>query len=204
MSAGNLPEGNETQFPENNPKIKALLQRRAKERGASLKWNANTLILAYTILATTIILQLRSVSIVIVAAIAVLGLVVIWTYSYQQAKRMEREFLKEELHVYTDLFASGSQANREVNAAVTPAKPIESPLTERELQVLGLLGEGRSNKETAAILHISDQTVKNHISHIFTKLGVNDRTSAVLMAISQGWIKNADIDHSKTPLDKNQ
>jgi ATP/maltotriose-dependent transcriptional regulator MalT len=204
MSAGGLPEGNETQFPENNTKIKALLQRRAKERGASLKWNANTLILAYTILATTIILQLRSVSIAIVASIAVLGLVFIWTYSYQQAKKMERQFLKEELHVYSDLFASRSQADRDINVIAAPAKSIESPLTERELQVLGLLGEGKSNKETAVILHISDQTVKNHISHIFTKLGVNDRTSAVLMAISQGWIKNADIDHSKTPLDKNQ
>jgi ATP/maltotriose-dependent transcriptional regulator MalT len=204
MSTGDLPEGNETLSPENNAKIKALLQRRAKEKGSSLKWNANTLILAYTILATTIILELRSVNIAIVAAIAVLGLVFIWTYSYQQAKKMERQFLKEELHVYSDLFAGRSKADRDINVIATSVKSIESPLTERELQVLGLLGEGKSNKETAVILHISDQTVKNHISHIFTKLGVNDRTSAVLMAISQGWIKNADIDHSRTPLDKNQ
>jgi two-component system, NarL family, response regulator DegU len=75
-------------------------------------------------------------------------------------------------------------------------------LTDRELQVIQLLGEGQSNKETAATLHISDQTVKNHISHIFTKLGVNDRTSAVLMAISNGWIKKTEHEYSKPVLDK--
>jgi DNA-binding NarL/FixJ family response regulator len=188
-----------------NTHIKDLLRRRAKERGNSFKWNANTLILAYTILATTIILSIRSINIAIVAVVAVLGLVVIWIFSYQQAKKIENEFLKDELKIYVDLLTNQSKEHSELEAVnQLPIKQNESPLTERELQVLRLLGEGRSNKETAVTLQISDQTVKNHISHIFAKLGVNDRTSAVLFAISQGWINNSDIEHSRSTLDNNR
>lgn len=204
MKTGNLPEGNGIRSPQNSSQVQELLKRRARERGTSLKWNANTLILAYTILATTIILELRSVNIAIVAAIAVLGLVIIWGYSYQQAKKVESEYLKDELRIYSDLLANQPQISQEENQVLTVNGGTDSPLTERELQVLKLLGEGRSNKEAASILHISDQTVKNHISHIFSKLGVNDRTSAVLLAISQGWIRNSDIEHAKTLLDNKQ
>jgi len=193
----------EIQFPNDNAQIKELLLRRAKDRGASLKWNANTLILAYTILALTIILALRSISIGIIALVAVFGLAVIWGFSYQQAKRIERDFLKNEIRDYLELLAARApEAPKEIAAVPDSSPVVESPLTDRELQVIQLLGEGRSNKETAATLHISDQTVKNHISHIFAKLGVNDRTSAVLMAISNGWIKKTDHEHSKPVLDK--
>ncbi len=187
----------------NNTQIKELLIRRAKERGAALKWNASTLILAYTILILTIILAFRSASIAVIAIVAVLGLAVIWGFSYQQAKRIERDYLQNEIRDYLDMLASRTQETPKETAAAEAEFPvIESPLTDRELQVIQLLGEGRSNKETAATLHISDQTVKNHISHIFAKLGVNDRTSAVLMAISNGWIKKIDPEPTKPVLDK--
>ena len=203
METGKQPEKESQNGLADNIHIKDLLRRRAKERGNSFRWNANTLILAYTILATTIILALRAVNVAIIATVAVLGLVVIWIFSYQQAKKMESAFLKDELKIYVDLLTNQSKEHRELETVIQlPIKLNESPLTERELQVLRLLGEGKSNKETAVILHISDQTVKNHISHIFAKLGVNDRTSAVLFAISQGWIKNSDIEHSRSTLDK--
>lgn len=193
----------DSNFPNNNTQIKELLLRRAKERGASLKWNANSLILAYTILALTIILAFRSVSIAVIALVAVSGLAIIWGFSYQQAKRIERDFLKNEIRDYLELLASRTRETpKEIAPAPVALPVVESPLTDRELQVIQLLGEGRSNKETAATLHISDQTVKNHISHIFAKLGVNDRTSAVLMAISNGWIKKTEHEHFKPVLDK--
>ena len=193
----------DSNFPNNNTQIKELLLRRAKERGASLKWNANSLILAYTILALTIILAFRSVSIAVIALVAVSGLAIIWGFSYQQAKRIERDFLKNEIRDYLELLASRTRETpKEIAPAPVALPVVESPLTDRELQVIQLLGEGRSNKETAATLHISDQTVKNHISHIFAKLGVNDRTSAVLMAISNGWIKKTEQEHFKPVLDK--
>lgn len=48
--------------------------------------------------------------------------------------------------------------------------------------------KGRSNKEIAGALGISDQTVKNHITALLRKLGVVDRTQAVLLALRRGWI----------------
>lgn len=66
---------------------------------------------------------------------------------------------------------------------------IYSPLSPRELQVLELIAGGRTNKEIAAQLDISNQTVKNHVSSILRKLAVNDRTQAVVYAMRRGWIK---------------
>jgi len=62
-------------------------------------------------------------------------------------------------------------------------------LTEREREVLTLIGEGHSNKEIARELCISEKTVKNHVANIFSKLHINDRTQAVLYAIRQGLVK---------------
>jgi len=58
--------------------------------------------------------------------------------------------------------------------------------TERELDVLRLLAEGKSNKEIAQSLNIGEQTVKTHVSHILDKLGVPSRTLAALYAIRIG------------------
>ena len=66
---------------------------------------------------------------------------------------------------------------------------IYSPLSPRELQVLELIAAGRTNKEIAVQLDISNQTVKNHVSSILRKLAVNDRTQAVVYAMRRGWIK---------------
>ena len=62
-------------------------------------------------------------------------------------------------------------------------------LTDREIEVLTLVGEGHSNKEIARELTISEKTVKNHISNIFSKLHVCDRTQAALYAIRKGLVK---------------
>lgn len=61
-------------------------------------------------------------------------------------------------------------------------------LSDREIEVLQLLADGMSNKEIAANLYISTQTVKTHIAHIFDKLGVRDRTEAVAAALRRGLV----------------
>jgi DNA-binding NarL/FixJ family response regulator len=66
--------------------------------------------------------------------------------------------------------------------------PEETPLSQRELDVLAWVGRGSSNKEIAHTLHISEATVKSHLLHIFSKLGVNDRTQAVTLALQKGII----------------
>ena len=67
----------------------------------------------------------------------------------------------------------------------TPQKTIE-PLTARETDVLRLLARGQSNKEISQELHISEQTVKTHVSHILDKLVVPSRTQAALYALRNG------------------
>ena len=71
-------------------------------------------------------------------------------------------------------------------AAVVEALPV--PLTERELQVLQALAHGLSNREIADQLVITEGTVKNHVSSLIDKLGVRDRTQAVLKAQELGLI----------------
>lgn len=60
-------------------------------------------------------------------------------------------------------------------------------LTARESQVLALLAEGRSNREVARALAVSEKTVKTHVSSILLKLGLADRTQAALYAVRQGY-----------------
>lgn len=68
------------------------------------------------------------------------------------------------------------------------ATPEPDPLSPKELQVLRLVASGRSNTEIAALLGNSEGVIKNHCSAIFSKMGVRDRTQAVLRAIDLGWI----------------
>jgi DNA-binding NarL/FixJ family response regulator len=62
------------------------------------------------------------------------------------------------------------------------------PLSDRELEILRLVGRGASNKEIAAALAIAEGTVKNHLTNILGKLGVRDRTQAALKAREIGLI----------------
>ena len=62
------------------------------------------------------------------------------------------------------------------------------PLTERETEILRLMAGGYSNKEIANSLGVAEGTVKNHVSNILSKMGVRDRTRAVLKALELGQI----------------
>ena len=62
------------------------------------------------------------------------------------------------------------------------------PLTARELEILRLLAGGYANRELAGALHLSEGTVKNHVSSVLWKLGVRDRTRAVLRGLELGLI----------------
>ncbi len=61
-------------------------------------------------------------------------------------------------------------------------------LSERETEVLGLVAQGASNPAIARSLHLSEATVKTHLLHAFEKLGVNDRTRAVTLAMELGLL----------------
>ena len=74
-------------------------------------------------------------------------------------------------------------------AAKLAERTASSELTERELEVLRLIVAGRSNKEIAADLGITEGTVKTHVNHVLDKLGVNDRTQAALAAVKRGLVR---------------
>lgn len=77
------------------------------------------------------------------------------------------------------------ELRRVTGALATPrlAADVEVPLTQRESEVLKQLAYGLTNKEIAATLHISYETVKEHVQHILRKIGVSDRTQAAVWAV---------------------
>ena len=65
----------------------------------------------------------------------------------------------------------------------------DDALTEREIEVLRSVAEGNANKSVAQLLHVSEETVKAHMKNILSKLGANDRTHAVTIAVKRGIIE---------------
>lgn len=92
------------------------------------------------------------------------------------------------------VWASSKQLNYLIDS-LSEAKPLQivdakgdTVLSAREQEVLGLLTEGRSNRAMAEALKLSEHTIKNHLFHIFYKLGVSSRTEAILCAMRRGTI----------------
>jgi len=78
-------------------------------------------------------------------------------------------------------------ARRPTPRSGTP--PELAGLSERELEVMRHLARGLSNSEVASELHLSEATVKTHVAHILTKLGLRDRTQAVVLAYETGLVE---------------
>jgi DNA-binding NarL/FixJ family response regulator len=77
---------------------------------------------------------------------------------------------------------------RQPDPSASPAAPLET-LTQREREVLTLVGAGLSNGELAARLYISEATVKTHVKRILMKLGLRDRIQAVVLAYETGLVR---------------
>ncbi|MCA9207577.1 MAG: response regulator transcription factor [Planctomycetales bacterium] len=82
------------------------------------------------------------------------------------------------------------ELRRVTGALATPRlnADVEVPLTQRESQVLRHLASGLTNKEIAAALNISYETVKEHVQHVLRKIGVSDRTQAAVWAVRKGLV----------------
>jgi DNA-binding NarL/FixJ family response regulator len=99
-------------------------------------------------------------------------------YSMNSRLMTEMEFklwLSEQLTHYSKVYSD-------------PGNPLH-PLSDRELEVLNMIVDGKSNKEIGNALSLSEQTIKNHVTSIFRKFGVEDRTQAVIYAMKMGWVK---------------
>ena len=71
----------------------------------------------------------------------------------------------------------------------TTSKEFYDGLTERELEILKLMATGQANKQIARRLAISEKTVRNHVSHMYEKLQIYDRSQAVLYAVRKGLVE---------------
>jgi DNA-binding CsgD family transcriptional regulator len=174
------------------------LRRRARRNTRSSRLNNRIAALAYIVVAVTMIVAIETRSSGIVAIIALPGLAAIWLYGSHQARTSEDRALQDLVSEYRELM--DLQANTPFEAETVESRPVESkpveafpprtasPLSDRETEVLIRIAGGDSNKQAALALSISEQTVKNHLKHVYTKLSVNDRTSAILTAIGNGWI----------------
>jgi len=78
--------------------------------------------------------------------------------------------------------------DRVVAHLARPRPIVQDTLSRREQEVLALLAQGAANKEIAAQLHITERTVKAHVTSIFNKLGVNSRAEAVAVALRSGLL----------------
>ena len=94
------------------------------------------------------------------------------------------------IHGSTVLYPTAEELRRVTGALATPrlAADVEVPLTQRESEVLRQLAYGLTNKEIALALHISYETVKEHVQHILRKIGVTDRTQAAVWAVRKSLV----------------
>jgi DNA-binding NarL/FixJ family response regulator len=111
---------------------------------------------------------------------------------------LPREASPEELSAAVHALAEGlwvgspalaqSLLDRQPVSMLDDAERVINPLTDRERQVLQLTAEGLANKQIAAALDISENTVKFHLSSLYAKLGVTSRTEAVRAGARRGWV----------------
>ncbi|MBI5842825.1 MAG: response regulator transcription factor [Chloroflexi bacterium] len=87
---------------------------------------------------------------------------------------------------FVDPAVAGKLLNQVASNQTQPASLLTDKLTERETDVLRLIARGFNNGEIANQLHLSEGTVRNHVSAILEKLGVSDRTQAAVIAIQHG------------------
>jgi DNA-binding CsgD family transcriptional regulator len=116
----------------------------------------------------------------------------------QETQLQDKLKVREALELYASFYPDGVRAAARGEAVLSPSvatrllgqvrQPAREPLSQRELDILGLIAQGCSNREAAARLFISEATVKTHVLHIYAKLGVNDRAAAVAAGFERGLL----------------
>ena len=105
-----------------------------------------------------------------------------------QAYVLKNQVHKELLHTIRDVYAGRKTMSPEVAAQVAGHSG-DDALTAREIEVLRLIAAGNANKEIAALLSVTEETIKSRVKNILAKLGANDRTHAVTIGVKRGVIE---------------
>ena len=158
----------------NLEKKRAAMQR-ARDRANIARWTLNIAIFLFAILITIIILNSLGIGIEVVASLAILGLATVWLMGWRRSSQLYQRFYAEEL------------SNLE-QQPIQEAATFTGLLTSRETEILNYVAKGYPNKQIAIELYLSENTIKNHITSILTKLKANDRTEATVVAIRHGLI----------------
>jgi two-component system, NarL family, nitrate/nitrite response regulator NarL len=114
----------------------------------------------------------------------------------QMLYKCVRSVMNGELWVGHERIDDLMQTIRRMDRASTREGSPASRLTERELQVIAAILEGATNKDIGKTFGLSEQTVKNHLSNIFDKLGVSNRLELALYAVHHRLLKGVDLGHS--------
>jgi len=158
-----------------SPGIERLAMQRARDKANMAKWDLNIAIFLFAVLIIVMILLFQGIGIKIIAPVAIFGLAMVWLVGWRREKQLYKRFYAEEL---------ASLQGKPAEEAAT----IVTRLTPREIETLNYMAQGYLNKEIAVKLGISEQTIKNHVSEILTKLNANDRTEAAVIAIKHSLI----------------
>jgi DNA-binding CsgD family transcriptional regulator len=170
--------------PHQDP-VKELLRQKAVRRALSQRWDRYSLMVVYLVLAVVIILRVEGFSLYLVGGVAAGGLLMLWLIAYLQGKRLEKDLFRAEAEYYLEQFSDELLSDSRRDKLLTGP----TPLSTRELEVLCYIVQGQTNKQIAVSMNISQQTIKNHITHILKKMEVSDRTSAAVTALKLGWIR---------------
>ena len=126
-------------------------------------------------------------------------IIIVTTYDtdedlYQAVRAGARGYLLKDtsLEEFTDCIRRVSRGETRVPEALVArlaGRVGAAELTPRELEVLKRMAAGRANKEIASDLFVSESTIKTHVNHIMAKLGCNDRTQTVTLALNRGLVR---------------
>jgi DNA-binding CsgD family transcriptional regulator len=184
-------------YGENNKdsmaQIIKLMHQIKKDNASKQKWSIQALVFIYISLIIVIMMGLKNVNAEGVAVFAISALIIFITINYTQWKG-EKTPAKETME------ETNTVADERTNTKVTMTATA-STLSPREKQILQLIATGNMNKQIALELGLSPATIRNQISHMMQKLNVSDRTAAVVMAISNGWI-DIEISHQQNQRNK--
>jgi len=169
-----MDEAENTKQP--SPELDLVAAQMEESEANVVEWGLNIVVFLFAILILIIILTSQGVGTNIVAPLAVLGLAAAWLLGRRRGRRLLQRSYPEQL-------SSLQHKSREKTTALL------TQLTSRELEVLGYVAQGYANKRIAFELGIKENTVRNFVSRIMSKLNAKDRTEAVVIAIKHGLIR---------------
>jgi ATP/maltotriose-dependent transcriptional regulator MalT len=164
--------------------LKQLMLQSEKESLLSTRLNMAAIILSYSIINVILLLESVELGIIAAACVAMIGLAILIFISYYREMKIHKRTVRN-----LDALLTPEDLSQKGNLAIEALPAGNLLLTTRELEILSHVAHGQTDKAIAAMLGVSSYTIKNHLRKIFQKLEVDDRTSAVLLAVRYGWFK---------------